>query len=81
VFDARTTQLHRLTLGHRTYGGGVHPEPGWDRAGRRVVFNSQMLGGEHVCVATIPATWPSDRADEGLFITGGSPAAAVKPQK
>lgn len=74
VFDARTTQTHRLTLGHRTYGGGIHPEPGWDRAGRRVVFTSQMLGGEHVCVATLPDAWPPDPATEGLTITGGSPA-------
>ena len=72
VFDGETTQMHRLTLGHRRYGGGLHPEPGWDRSGRRVVFTSEMLGGSHVCVATIPDEWRPDPADEGLIITGGA---------
>jgi len=72
VFDGETTQMHRLTLGHRRYGGGLHPEPGWDRSGRRVVFTSEMLGGSHVCVATIPDEWRPDPAVEGLIITGGA---------
>jgi oligogalacturonide lyase len=74
LFDGTTTQMHRLTLGHRTYGGGEHPEPGWDRSGKRVVFTSQMLGGVDVCVAAIPDVWPPDPATEGLVITGGTPA-------
>ena len=76
LFDGGTTQMHRLTLGHRTYGGGQHPHPGWDRRGRRVVFTSEMLGGVDVCVATIPEVWPPDPADEGLMITGGAVAPA-----
>jgi hypothetical protein len=77
VFDGHTTQMHRLTLGHRKYGGGIHPEPGWDRSGRRVVFNSQVLGGEHVCIATLPTNWPPDPATEGLVITGGVEASTL----
>jgi oligogalacturonide lyase len=77
LFDGHTTQMRRLTLGHRTYGGGEHPHPGWDRSGQRVVFTSQMLGGVDVCVATIPQVWPPDPANEGLLITSGSPAAAA----
>ncbi len=61
IFDAATTQMHRLTLGHRTYGGGDHPHVGWDRQGRRVVFTSHLLGGSHVCVATLPERWPAEK--------------------
>ncbi|UCH36159.1 MAG: hypothetical protein JSV65_07350 [Armatimonadota bacterium] len=77
VFDGRTTQMHRLTLGHRTYGRGQHPEPGWDRSGTRIVFTSEMLGGVDVCVGTIPDIWPPDAADEGLIVTGGAPASGA----
>jgi len=55
LFEGGTTRPHLLTVGHRTYGSGAHPEVGWDHAGRQVVFQSNMLeGGSHVCVATIP---------------------------
>ena len=72
VFEAETTRLHRLTLGHRKYGGGTHPEPGWDRSGRRVVFTSQMLGQCDVCVVTIPDGWQEDKAEEGYMLSGYS---------
>lgn len=57
LFHAVTTRTYVLTRGHRTYGGGVHPEVGWDRAGRQVVFSSHKLGSVDVCVATIPQEW------------------------
>lgn len=71
VFDAKTTQMHRLTLGHRRYKQEVEEQPtaAWDRSGRRVSFTSQMLSAAKVCVATIPDTWPPDPADEGLILT------------
>ncbi len=68
LFDGHTTQMRRLTLGHRKYGLGQHPEPGWDRTGRKIVFSSQMLGPSDVCVATIPDSWQPDAADEGFFV-------------
>ena len=73
IFDGKTGQPHRLTLRHSKYGGGKHPEVGWDRSGRRVVFRSQMLGGIDVCVATLPERWADqDPLDAGdLVITGG----------
>lgn len=57
LFDAKTTRMHLLTTGHRTYGGGDHPHVGWDRRSRRVVFASHKLGSVNVCVATIPEHW------------------------
>ncbi len=57
LFDARTTRMHVLTTGHRTYGGGDHPHVGWDRRSKRVVFTSHKLGNVNVCVATIPDRW------------------------
>jgi len=62
VFDGKTTRLHRLTLGHRKYGGGSEaedPHVAWDRSGRRVVFTSQLLGRADVCIATLPSSWPT----------------------
>jgi hypothetical protein len=60
IFHGRTTRTYLLTKGHRTYGGGRHPEVGWDRKGEQVIFSSHMLGGVHVCVATIPRKWQDD---------------------
>lgn len=64
LFDGKTARMRRLTLGHRTYGVGVHPHVGWDRRGERVVFTSHMLGNPDVCVATIPQAWQA-RTGEG----------------
>ena len=58
LFEGSTTRPRLLTTGHRTYGGGAHPHPGWDRRGRQVIFTSHMLGGQtQACVATIPNHW------------------------
>lgn len=57
LFDGKTTQEHVLTVGHRTYGGGDHPEVGWDWKGERVVLTSLMLGNADVCVVTIPKSF------------------------
>jgi len=60
LFEGKTTRPRLLTARHRTYGGGEHPEVGWDRAGRQVVFGSHKLGGMTVCVATIPDAWQAE---------------------
>ena len=57
LFHGRTTRTYILTKGHRQYGGGRHPEMGWDRKGQQVIFASHMLGNVDVCVATIPQAW------------------------
>jgi hypothetical protein len=57
LFEGKTTRPRLLTANHRTYGGGEHPEVGWDRKGEQVVFGSHKIGGMTVCVATIPAAW------------------------
>jgi hypothetical protein len=57
LFHSVTTRTRILTQGHRTYGSGVHPEVGWDRVGRQVVFSSHKLGNVDVCVATVPRAW------------------------
>jgi hypothetical protein len=57
LFHARTTRTYILTKGHRTYGRGTHPEVGWDRNSRQVIFSSHMLGTVHACVASIPQAW------------------------
>lgn len=57
IFDAKTTQKHLLTTGHRTYGHGTHPEVGWDTRGRFVIFGSEYLGNPDVCVVEIPKEW------------------------
>ena len=58
LFEGTTTRPRLLTAGHRTYGHGTHPEPGWDRAGRRVIFASHMLSDRvNACVAEIPEQW------------------------
>lgn len=63
LFEGKTTRPRLLTTNHRTYGGGEHPEVGWDRKGRQVVFGSHKLGGMTVCVATIPAAWQQELND------------------
>jgi len=60
LFEASTTRPRLLTAGHRTYGKGDHPHPGFDRASKAVVFTSHMLGGENVCVAEIPENWRAE---------------------
>ncbi|MEO2047823.1 MAG: hypothetical protein ABGX16_14780 [Pirellulales bacterium] len=60
LFEGTTTRPHLLTSGHRTFGGGTHPHPGWDRKGRQVIFSSHRLGDKkqaHACIATIPEKW------------------------
>lgn len=58
LFEGLTSRPRLLTQGHRTYGGGEHPEVGWDRRGEQVIFASHKLdSGVHACVATIPAEW------------------------
>lgn len=78
VFDGTSTQPHRLAAGHRKYGGGAEaedPHPQWDRGGRRVIFTSQLLGGSHPCVATLPAAWPrvEPLAPDDPVVTGLTP--------
>ncbi len=60
LFDRKTSRPRLLTTNHRTYGGGEHPEVGWDRRGKQVVFGSHKLGGVTVCIATIPESWQKD---------------------
>jgi hypothetical protein len=62
LFDGKTARPRLLTVGHRTYGQGEHPEVGWDRRGEQVVFASHQRGGVTVCIATIPKTWQEDVA-------------------
>ena len=69
LFDAKTTQMHRLAIGQRVYSSGEHPHVGWDWKSRQVVFASAMLGNPDVCVATLPETWPPDPAEEGLLLS------------
>ncbi|HPN33025.1 MAG TPA: hypothetical protein PK843_00805 [bacterium] len=57
IFNARTTEKHLLTTGHRTYGRGTHPEVGWDTKGRYVIFGSEYFGNPDVCIAEIPKEW------------------------
>jgi hypothetical protein len=60
IFHGKTTRTYMLTKGHRTYGGGTHPEVGWDRKGEKVIFASHMLGNVDVCVAAIPEVWQTE---------------------
>jgi hypothetical protein len=60
LFDGKTSRPKLLTTNHRTYGGGEHPEVGWDRKGKQVIFGSHKLGGVTVCVATVPEAWQKD---------------------
>lgn len=69
LFEGLTARPRSLTVGHRTYGKGDHPEVGWDRRGEQVVFASHMLGeGVHVCVASIPAAWNQELRQFGSRI-------------
>ncbi len=61
LFDATTTQRRILAVGHRTYGGGVHPHVGWNHLGGEVVFASNRRGNPDVCVARIPKDWERKR--------------------
>ena len=61
LFEGSTTRPRLLTAGHRIYGGGSHPHPGWDRTGRQVIFASHKLGDQaRVCIATIPKKWQEE---------------------
>lgn len=60
IFHAKTTRTYCLTKDHRTYGHGTHPEVGWDREGKQVIFASHMLGNVDVCVATLPKEWQDE---------------------
>ncbi len=61
LFEGTTARPRLLTEGHRIYGGGTHPEPGWDRSGKRVIFSSHMLSTDvNVCVADIPDEWQDE---------------------
>jgi hypothetical protein len=60
LFDGQTGHPQLLTAGHRTYGQGEHPEVGWDRRGRQVLFASHKRRGVTVCVATIPEAWQTE---------------------
>ena len=57
IFDAKTTQQHILTTGHRTYGSGAHPHVGWDLTGDSVVFSSNKRGNADVCIGLLPEKW------------------------
>jgi hypothetical protein len=58
LFEGTTTRPRLLTTGHRTFGGGTHPHPGWDRRGKQVIFSSNMLSDKvNACVANIPENW------------------------
>jgi hypothetical protein len=68
LFEGKTTRPHLLTSGHRTYGKGEHPHVGWDPRGEKVIFCSNMLGNENVCVVKIPRAWQETvlANDDGL---------------
>ncbi len=53
LFNARTTEMQPLTMGHRTYGSGAHPHVGWSPSGDKVVFTSNRLGNPDVCVVRV----------------------------
>ena len=63
LFDTKTARPRPLTTAHRTYGKGEHPEVGWDRKGRQVVFGSHKVGDVTVCVTTIPEAWQRELSD------------------
>lgn len=60
LFDRKTSRPRSLTTNHRTYGKGEHPEVGWDRKGKQVIFGSHKLGGVTVCVTTVPEEWQKE---------------------
>jgi hypothetical protein len=55
--EAKTTRTRIFTVGHRTYGGGEHSHPSFDRAGRQVIFTTNRFAEPRVCVARIPDEW------------------------
>ena len=91
IFEGLTTRPHLLTVGHRIYGTGPHPEVGWDRKGDQVVFGGSVKLGEgtHVCVATIPPAWQDavrqlgrriEAVGEGMGNTTTSPTTPPLPK-
>ncbi len=60
LFDGKTSRPKSLTTNHRTYGSGEHPEVGWDRKGKQVIFGSHKIGGVTCCVATVPEAWQKE---------------------
>lgn len=48
VIDASTGERQRLTQGHRRHDGAPHAHQNISRDGKRVLFNSGMLGGAHL---------------------------------
>ncbi|HQE60683.1 MAG TPA: T9SS type A sorting domain-containing protein [Candidatus Latescibacteria bacterium] len=70
--EGKTTRTRLFTVGHRTYGGGEHSHPSFDRLGKQVVFVTNRFGEPRVCVARIPDDW---RAESAPIITSVEPAA------
>ena len=75
LFEGSTTRPRLLTSGHRTHGV-QHAEPGWDRAGEKVIFSSHMISPTdeaevepRACVAAIPADWQEENS--ARFRPGG----------
>ncbi len=60
--EGKTTRTRLFTVGHRTYGGGEHSHPSFDRVGRQVVFVTNRYGDPRVCVAKIPDAWRAEAA-------------------
>jgi len=60
IFSGKTARTRILSTGHREYGQGAHPHVGWDPAGHRVVFATNMRGQEDVCIAELPEAWLSE---------------------
>jgi Tol biopolymer transport system component len=61
VFNAKTTEKHILTTGHRIYGKGAHPHAGRDLDGSSVEFTSNKLGNPDVCIGYLPQQWLDDK--------------------
>jgi hypothetical protein len=59
LFEGETTRPRLLTTGHRIYGSGTHPEPGWSFDGTKVAFSSDWFGKKTSlpCVVEIPEDW------------------------
>ena len=57
IFSAKTARTRILARGHRTYGKGEHPHPGWDPTGSKVVFTSNRYGNADVCIGYLPEKW------------------------
>ncbi len=69
LFEGKTARPRLLTQGHRTYGKGLHPEPGWDPRSREVIFTSYRLENKpNVCIATVPDDWQQEVRQYGKRI-------------